>query len=365
MITMTESEPRPHAPAPPDVDYSLPGPWTRLETDATRKASFARSFAINVPLRLIHTQQESDGGSLAARLLRAPRAECEEDAANLRDRKEAKAVGTFLSLLSDTSIESLPANKRPRGGSFGGNARLDAHCRTCYRWWDGATTRYQSSYMWCVEAVFAPTEEGEPPRLAGLRLWKHIIDPFFSDSLSLDAQRQLTAELHAKASQTGGAGQKRARAALSDSNFLPSKAHLRINSLYKLMEAYRSMGTTSSPLVPDWKRHCARIQPGYDLFATPLATRPADRHVHALAPELLLNPRMNRHALTAGYEDEDVVKEQLKRSNYSASPFQMPSLVTKNRMVWMLSSGNSPLYARLPSELSVMLDKSLCCDAPA
>jgi len=118
MITMAESEPRPYAPATPDVDYSLPGPWTRLEPDAIPKASFARSLAINVPRRLIHTQQESDGVNLAGRLLRAPRAGREEDAANLRNRKEAKAVGTFISLLSDTSIARVPAGQ-PQAASGG------------------------------------------------------------------------------------------------------------------------------------------------------------------------------------------------------------------------------------------------------
>ena len=56
------------------VDYSLAGPWTRIEPGATRNASFARSMAINIPLRrVIHTQKESDGVTLAiySRLLRA------------------------------------------------------------------------------------------------------------------------------------------------------------------------------------------------------------------------------------------------------------------------------------------------------
>ena len=195
--------------------------------------------------------------------------------------------------------------------------------------------------------------------MAGLRLWKHILDPLCSDSLSLDSQRQPTAELHAKASQPGGAGQKRARSALYESRFLPTKAHLRINSLDKLLQAYKSLGgATSSPLVRDWKRHCARVQPGSDLFATPLASRPSLQHLHALAPELLLDPRLYPRALTAGYE-ADAVEEQLDCSNYCASPFQMPSLVTENHLVWVLSTGISPLYARLPSELSEMLDKSL------
>ena len=93
------------------------------------------------------------------------------------------------------------------------------------------------------------------------------------------------------------------------------------------------------------------------MFATPLAARPSLQHFHALAPELLLDPRLNPRALTAGYE-ADAVEEQLETINYSASPFQMPGLVTENRLVWMLSTGNSPLYARLPSVLSAMLDNS-------
>ena len=63
MIAMAESESLLETIAP-DVDYSLAGPWTHIEPGATRKASFVRSMAINIPLRVIHTRQQKSCGML-------------------------------------------------------------------------------------------------------------------------------------------------------------------------------------------------------------------------------------------------------------------------------------------------------------
>lgn len=388
--------------AAPTVDRNEAGPWHRLEQDAFQYASFARLLAVNIPLRLLRHSHEcgGDGATLVGRLVRGATDADDDDRNGAReaDARQAHAASALLSLLADASgacAQGKARKARPVGASFGGQRCL----HTCPNWRRavGGCATYLPAFVWCLEAVVAPkarkegdgegkgdgVAKGAPKQAAatpppgrglvvGVRIWKHVLDPYYSDSLSVDAQRAHAADLHAKAGLAGGAPQKRARDALRDAATVPAKAHLRVGRLVQLLHVYKAYGTAATPLVRDWERHFAKVEHGSDPLACALGARPSERHLHALAPELLLNPGLNPRALSAGLAmDEEAAAAsapttrmllpaaQLDARQYGASPVRVPSVVSDGRLVWMLDVGESPLSAVLPPELSSQLDASL------
>ena len=294
-------------PSVPKVDHNEAGPWYRLRQSEEQVQTQIHSLVVNVPLELLVPGHGTKGDTLVQRLisgddddLRIPidgLSQCNPPSDGIASEtlRQAHATAALIDLLSDRS--GIVARSETRVGT------PQQHVKRSWKSHNGCVTHWLPSYYWSIGALWS--SEGRDKELAGVRLTKHVVANCYSDSLSFDLQRQHAAELYNTAQLAGTAVGKRAREVLKGAHRVPSKAHLQVTSLARLLSVYKQYGCASSegaPLVPlsDWEQHLARCREGSEPLSCPLAARPSLVFKHALAPEVLLNPALNEHALEAG-----------------------------------------------------------------
>ena len=209
------------------------------------------------------------------------------------------------------------------------------HTRDSYRTY--AHSEVLTSYVFTIELllrVYRTAEDGAPvSRPVGLRVWKHAISPNYSDSLLFDRQRWSVASLKAKP-----ASRKRARDAVGPT----------IGSLADLLRLYQRMCRDAPPLVGSWDTLLRK--PRTPPLSGDLYARDAPNELHVLAPELLLDPRNNQRALTAGIDATN--KWQSEASTYGTSPLVLGPTGCPH---YALDPGSDPLCAPLPKGLLRLL----------
>ena len=181
--------------------------------------------------------------------------------------RQAHATAALIQLLTDRS--GIVARSGTRSGTD-----PHQHVKTSWKSQSGCATHWLPSFWWSIAALWS--SEGGDKELAGVRLTKHVVCKSYSDSLGFDLQRQHAAELYNTAQLAGTAVGKRAREAIKGAHRLPSKAHLQVTSLPRLLNVYKQYGCASSegaPLVPlsDWEQHLARCREGSEPLSCPLA----------------------------------------------------------------------------------------------
>ena len=318
MIT-TSLPPAHQAARPPNVEsYDNSGPWRRIDT-IHNGGDVYRSLCVNLPCSLLRVWTP-DQPLPSLRQLLAP------DGRPTDERR--LAVTALLSLLAGKTAGSKAVVRR-------GVYTQSLHTRDSYTTYPHGTAL--PSYVFTVELLvrYQTTEDGERvAKPVGLRAWKHATSPDYSDSLLFDRQRWVVT--------LERASRKRGRDALSSGP--------QIASLADLHRVYQGVYRGAPPLVGSWDAlfKKARTPP----FSGNLYARSAPNELHALAPELLLDPRNNPLALTAGLDA--VGPLQSDPTKYGTSPLVLGPPGCPH---YVLDPGADPLGAPLPRHLLRQLPK--------
>ena len=316
----------------PRLNHNQLGPWKSSKTPEGPPQT--KSLVINIPVQLLASSDEATGDTLAERLIVES-----DDTQPINGRiplrgpnlsavhRQAVATGSLLNLLADKS--GIVATSSSSVGCLMQHVKERFHTQ--------GTTKQMPTFYWSVRPLWHGGSE--PNRLDALRLTKHLMSPNYSDSLAFDLQRDYARKLRNK-SQLPGATQ-RAKNTLRGARSMPTRAHLGVDSLQKLMQAYRDYGSSfkdGSPLIFDWTTHFARCCSESEPLQCPLSERPGANFRHALSPELLLDPRLNKQAEGAG--------------------LIAGGLVRPSRCQWVLV-GESPGDTPLPAALLHLIDAAL------
>ena len=201
--------------------------------------------------------------------------------------------------------------------------------RRMWRWHTEAIQKphdggFAPSFAFAIETVLCADGRG----VAGLRLWKWVFEPHYSDALIM--QQHLESE---KDKQP---------------------------MLRRLLNWYHVYGGLSSGLFDDWNEHLSKGETGGDPMVTPLLSEWSGRKaVHVLSPEAVLDPLVNPKALSAGFEGA-VLPSQVDAASYRIHPISVPDVVSNRKLLHVLDSGFlSPLAVPLPKCVTMALDDAL------